>query len=161
MQGRYPLYTDNLTHYKGHAPFSALAASWAGVLSLTDRFALIPSLYGRVLIGKNIPYPYLNAMGGENFGHYLPQQLPFAGITNLEIVDNSVLVTSLKLRQRIGSKNYVTFTGNVAFRNDNFLISGEQNRFGAVVWDMVTIVCSVRSRLLWDTPADLIRWGFM
>ena len=38
----------------------------------------------------------------------------------LEIVDNSVLVTSLKLRQRIGSKNYVTFTGNVAFRNDNF-----------------------------------------
>ena len=120
VQGRYSLYTDNLTHYKGHAPFSALAASWAGVFSLTDRFALIPSLYGRVLIGKNIPYPYLNAMGGENFGHYLPQQLPFAGITNLEIVDNSVLVTSLKLRQRIGSKNYVTFTGNVAFRNDNF-----------------------------------------
>ena len=115
VQGRYSLYTD-----KGHAPFSALAASWAGVFSLTDRFALIPSLYGRVLIGKNIPYPYLNAMGGENFGHYLPQQLPFAGITNLEIVDNSVLVTSLKLRQRIGSKNYVTFTGNVAFRNDNF-----------------------------------------
>ena len=120
VQGRYSLYTDNPTHYKGHAPFSALAASWAGVFSLTDRFALIPSLYGRVLIGKNIPYPYLNAMGGENFGHYLPQQLPFAGITNLEIVDNSVLVTSLKLRQRIGSKNYVTFTGNVAFRNDNF-----------------------------------------
>ena len=120
VQGRYSLYTDNLTPYKGHAPFSALAASWAGVFSLTDRFALIPSLYGRVLIGKNIPYPYLNAMGGENFGHYLPQQLPFAGITNLEIVDNSVLVTSLKLRQRIGSKNYVTFTGNVAFRNDNF-----------------------------------------
>ena len=120
VQGRYSLYTDNLTYYKGHAPFSALAASWAGVFSLTDRFALIPSLYGRVLIGKNIPYPYLNAMGGENFGHYLPQQLPFAGITNLEIVDNSVLVTSLKLRQRIGSKNYVTFTGNVAFRNDNF-----------------------------------------
>lgn len=120
VQGRYSLYTDNLTHYKDHAPFSALAASWAGVFSLTDRFALIPSLYGRVLIGKNIPYPYLNAMGGENFGHYLPQQLPFAGITNLEIVDNSVLVTSLKLRQRIGSKNYVTFTGNVAFRNDNF-----------------------------------------
>lgn len=120
VQGRYSPYTDNLTHYKGHAPFSALAASWAGVFSLTDRFALIPSLYGRVLIGKNIPYPYLNAMGGENFGHYLPQQLPFAGITNLEIVDNSVLVTSLKLRQRIGSKNYVTFTGNVAFRNDNF-----------------------------------------
>ena len=31
VQGRYSLYTDNLTHYKGHAPFYALAASWAGV----------------------------------------------------------------------------------------------------------------------------------
>ena len=99
-------------------------------------------------------------MGGENFGHYLPQQLPFAGITNLEIVDNSVLVTSLKLRQRIGSKNYVTLPETWLSGMITFLISGEQNRFGAVVWDMVTIVCSVRSRLLWDTPADLTRLGF-
>ncbi|MCM0343038.1 patatin-like phospholipase family protein [Bacteroides fragilis] len=127
LQGNYSLYTDNLTQYKGHAPFSALTASWASVFSVTDRFALIPSLYGRILIGKDIPYPYLNAIGGDNFGHYLPQQLPFAGITNLEIVDNSVIIAGLKVRQRIGGKNYVTLTGNVALREDNFfdILSGK------------------------------------
>lgn len=127
LQGNYSLYTDNLTQYKDHAPFSALTASWASVFSVTDRFALIPSLYGRILIGKDIPYPYLNAIGGDNFGHYLPQQLPFAGITNLEIVDNSVIVAGLKVRQRIGGKNYVTLTGNVALREDNFfdILSGK------------------------------------
>ena len=127
LQGNYSLYTDNLTQYKGHAPFSALTASWASVFSVTDRFALIPSLYGRILIGKDIPYPYLNAIGGDNFGHYLPQQLPFAGIPNLEIVDNSVIIAGLKVRQRIGGKNYVTLTGNVALREDNFfdILSGK------------------------------------
>lgn len=127
LQGSYSLYTDNLTQYKGHAPFSALTASWASAFSVTDRFALIPSLYGRILIGKDIPYPYLNAIGGDNFGHYLPQQLPFAGITNLEIVDNSVIIAGLKVRQRIGGKNYVTLTGNVALREDNFfdILSGK------------------------------------
>lgn len=120
VQGRYSLYTDNMTQYKGGAPFSALTMSCTGVFPLTNRFSFIPSLYGRVLIGENIPYPYLNAIGGENFGHYLSQQLPFAGISNLEIVENSVLVTNLKFRQRMGSKNYVTFVGNVALQNDKF-----------------------------------------
>ena len=120
FKASYSIYTDNLAQYKEHAPFSAIAASWASVLSVSNRFALIPTLYGRVLTGKDVPYPFLNALGGDTFGRFVPQQLPFAGITNIEMTDNSVVVGGLKLRQRMGSRNYITLTGNVAL-HDNHL----------------------------------------
>lgn len=81
---------------------------------------MIPALYGRVLIGQEIPYAYENALGGDVFGRYLPQQLPFAGIYNIELTHNSVAVASLKLRQRMGSKHYITLAGNFALSDDNF-----------------------------------------
>lgn len=116
----YSLYTDNLAKYKGHAPFSALNASWMEAFSITKRFALLPAVYGRVLIGKDIPYPYTNALGGNYFGRFLSQQMPFAGIDNIEIMDNSVVVGALKIRQRLWTKHYISLTGNVALSNNNF-----------------------------------------
>lgn len=120
FEGSYSLYTDNFAKYKGHAPFSALKASWQGVFRATNRFSLIPALYGRILIGQDVPYPYENALGGEVFGRYLPQQLPFAGVYNIELIDNAVVVAGLKLRQRIGSNQYLSLTGNYAMTDDNF-----------------------------------------
>lgn len=124
----YSLYTDNFGSYKGHAPFSALSASWESVFRLTNRFSILPGIYGRVLIGKDIPYAYENALGGESFGRYFPQQLPFTGMYNVEMTKNSVTIASLKLRQRMGSKNYVTLTGNFALTDSNFfkLLKGKQ-----------------------------------
>lgn len=122
----YSLYTDNMAQYKGHAPISALRASWASVIPVTHRFAIIPSVYGRVMIGKDIPYPLLNAVGGEVPGFYIPQQLPFAGMTNMELMDNSIVIASLKLRQRLGSIHYITLTGNYAMTDNHFfdILSG-------------------------------------
>lgn len=134
IKGSYTLYTDNLTQYKGHAPFSAIAASWASVFSVSNRFALIPSAYGRVLIGKSVSYPFLNALGGNTFGRFLPQQLPFAGITNTELTENSVVVAGLKMRQRIGGRNYVTLTGNIALHDSHFFdILSEKPLYGGSI----------------------------
>lgn len=131
FKASYSLYTDNLVRYKDHAPFSALTASWNSVFSVSNRFALIPSLYGRVLMGKDVPYPYLNALGGDTFGRFIPQQLPFAGINNIELTDKSVVVAGLKLRQRMGSNNYITLTSNVALHDNNFFdILGEKPIYG-------------------------------
>jgi len=46
--------------------------------------------------------------------------MPFAGIDNLEFTDNSIVVAALKLRQRMGSKNYISLIGNVAVSDNNF-----------------------------------------
>lgn len=120
FKAEYSLYTDNMVNYKGHAPFSALSADFEPTLRLTRRVYLMPAVYGRVLIGKNIALPYLNCMGGEVAGRYFNQQLPFYGIHNLQLFENSVLVGRMALRYRLGMRHYVTLTGNYARQADNF-----------------------------------------
>ena len=88
----YSLYTDNFTQYNDHAPFSAIKGYCEGVMRLTNRFSILPSVYGRFLIGKEIPYSKLNAMGGDVPSRFLQQQLPFVGINNVELMDNSLQI---------------------------------------------------------------------
>lgn len=57
--------------------FSALSADFEPTVRLTRRVYLLPALYGRVLIGRDIAIPYLNYVGGEVAGRYMNQQLPF------------------------------------------------------------------------------------
>ena len=128
FKAAYSLYTDNMAQYNEQAPFSALSASWASVIPAPRRFSIIPSIYGRVLIGKGIPYPLKNAIGGEVYGFYIPQQLPFAGVTNMELMENSIIITSLKFRQRMGSIHYLTLTGNYGLTDSHFfeILKGKQ-----------------------------------
>lgn len=128
FRAAYSLYTDNTAQYNEHAPFSALNASWASVIPVTRRFAVIPSIYGRILIGRDFPYPLQNAIGGEVPGFYIPQQLPFAGVTNLELMDNTIMIASIKFRQRMGAIHYLTLTGNYGLTDSNFfdILKGKQ-----------------------------------
>ena len=130
----YSLYTDNFTQYNDHAPFSAIKGYCEGVMRLTNRFSILPSVYGRFLIGKEIPYSKLNAMGGDVPSRFLQQQLPFVGINNVELMDNSLLIGTIKFRQRMGSVHYVTLTGNYALSSHK--VSGllkEKTMFGCGV----------------------------
>lgn len=130
----YSLYTDNLITYNDGAPFSAIGLDFESVLSITRRVKFIPSIYGRVLIGHDVPYPYLNCMGGDVAGRYVDQQLPFLGIQHLEIFDNSVVVAKIALRYNIGRNHYVSLAGNYAKQEANFFdIFGGQDIFGGGV----------------------------
>lgn len=121
LRADYSFYTDNFVSYRGRAPFSAIGLNFTSVLPVTSHFSVLPSLYGRVLIGGNLAYPFLNAVGGETFGRYISHQLPFAGINHLEIFDNSVVIARLHFRQRIAGNNYISLIGNYAIHHDNFL----------------------------------------
>lgn len=128
FRAAYSLYTDNMAQYNDHAPFSALNASWASVIPVTRRFSVIPSIYGRILIGRDFPYPLQNAIGGDVPGFYIPQQLPFAGVTNLELMDSTIMIASIKFRQRMGAIHYLTLTGNYGLTDSNFfdILKGKQ-----------------------------------
>lgn len=120
LKADYSLYTDNFVNYNGQAPFSAVGLHFTSVIPITSHFSILPSLYGRVLIGGNLAYPYLNAVGGEVESRYLPQQMPFAGINHVEIFDNSTVIARLHFRQRIAGRNYISLIGNYAIHNDDF-----------------------------------------
>ncbi|MDH6356673.1 patatin-like phospholipase family protein [Parabacteroides sp. PF5-9] len=134
MQAHYSLYTDNFVTYNDQTPFSALGADFMAVAPLTHHLSLLPSIYGRTLIGRNHAFPYLNTLGGETFGKYLPQQLPFAGINHMEVFNNSIVVVRMHLRQQLWERHYLSLIGNYGLHHHDFfhLLDGEDVWGGSI-----------------------------
>ncbi|MDO4949042.1 MAG: patatin-like phospholipase family protein [Bacteroidales bacterium] len=114
----YHVYTDDLFHYKGHEPITAVSGRFEGVIPITHRFSLVPAAYTRILFGSDIPFTLRNLIGGDMNGRYVEQQMPFIGFVHPETCDNSLVIASLKARQRMGDSHYLILGGNYAFASD-------------------------------------------
>lgn len=121
LRADYSMYTDNFVGYNGHSPFSTVALNFKAVLPLNTRLSLIPSFHGRALIGGNLAYPFLNMIGGEFPEKYMPQQLPFAGVNHIEIVDNIIGIARVQLRQRLWNRHYISLIGNFGVHHGDLL----------------------------------------
>ena len=86
---------------------SDVSADWRMSFTFGERFTLQPMFYGRLLFGSIVPPVFGNTVGGEWFGHYIEQQMPFAGIGNLEAVERQFVAAQLQAQQRIGRSAYV------------------------------------------------------
>jgi NTE family protein len=134
FNGTYTFYTDDFLEYKGRTPFSAVLGSFEGVIPVTRRFSIIPSINGRILIGRNIPYTKMNVMGGDVVEQHLPYQLPFVGIDRVELMKNSLFIGGVKLRQRMGNIHYLTLAGNYALSSNKIQnIMREDKLFGCAI----------------------------
>ena len=118
LEAGYSLYTDDFVHYRSGDPVHVVGGRWRFALRLTDRFALQPSVYGRVLLGGEKPWCLSNFIGGDFAGHYVEQQMPFAGIGNIEMADNALVAVGLKAQQRILDNNYVMVRASFALDAD-------------------------------------------
>ncbi len=114
------LFTDNFYQWQHGAPFSAISLSWTTAVPLTERFALIPSIYGRMVSGSDIPFPMVNMVGGKFFGRYVPQQMPFDGIGYVETTQDVFVAARLQGRYRVGRRHYVTGSFNYGLSGDEF-----------------------------------------
>ena len=86
---------------------SDVRANWRMSFSFNSRFTIQPMVYGRLLFGSVVATGFSNTIGGEWFGHYIEQQMPFAGIGNMEYVDRQFVSAQLQAQQRIGKNNYL------------------------------------------------------
>ena len=107
FKAEYAYLTDNFTQLDGKPGMSDVNAHWRISFSLNSRFTLQPMLYGRLLFGTVVPPAFGNTIGGDWFGHYVEQQMPFAGIGNMEYIDHQFVAVQLQAQQRIGGNNYV------------------------------------------------------
>ena len=124
FQAEYSYLTDNFAQYEDKPGMSEVKAHWRMSFTWNNRFTLQPMLYGRLLFGATIPPFFGNTIGGDWFGHYVEQQMPFAGIGNLEYVDHQFLAAQLQAQQRIATNNYVLLrvaAGQKANRLDEIL----------------------------------------
>ena len=154
----YTFYTDNFTQYDGHTPFSAVAGAFEGVIPVTRRFSVLPVVYGRFLIGNHIPYSKQNIMGGDILERYLPYQLPFMGTANVELMDNSLVIGGLKLRQRMGSIHYLTLGANYALSSHKWDgLLKERNMFGcSLTYGMDSVFGPLEATLNYTNGSDKV-----
>ena len=107
FKAEYAYLTDNFAQLNDKPGMSEVNANWRTSLSIGSRFTLQPMLYGRLLFGSTIPPVFSNTVGGDWFGHYIEQQMPFAGIGNMEYVSHHFVAAQLQAQQRIGGNSYV------------------------------------------------------
>ncbi len=134
LKADYTIYTDNFVRYKKQTPFSALGFNFTSVIPCKPRFSIVPSLYGRILIGKEAAAPYYNLAGGEVDGHYMDQQMMFSGISHIEVFSKAFVALRMQLRQRIGANHYILLAGTYAQHDDSFfdLLKGRKAYGGSL-----------------------------
>ena len=111
---RYAYITDNFTQLNHRAGISDVSASWRKSFSLSERFTLESLLYGRLLFGTDNPQIYGNIIGGTSFGHYVEQQMPFAGLGHVEYAERHFIGVQLQGRQRMGKNHHICLLASVA-----------------------------------------------
>ena len=114
FKAEYAYLTDNFAKLDGKPGLSDVNANWRMSFSFGKYFTLQPMLYGRLLFGTTVPPVFSNTIGGDWFGHYLEQQMPFAGIGNMEYVDNQFVAAQLQGQLHIGSSSYFLLRASAA-----------------------------------------------
>ncbi len=107
FKAEYAYLTDNLTKLDGKTGMSEVSANWRTSLTFGKNFTLQPMLYGRMLFGSVVPYVFGNTIGGSWFGHYVEQQMPFAGVGNMEYIDQQFVAAQLQAQLLLGTNIYV------------------------------------------------------
>ena len=118
FKAEYAYLTDNLAQLDGKPGLSEVNANWRMSFSLNNRFTIQPMLYGRLLFGAVVPPVFGNTIGGDWFGHYVEQQMPFAGIGNMEYVGHQFLAAQLQAQQRIATNNFVLLRVAAGLQSD-------------------------------------------
>lgn len=107
FEAGYDYYTSDLVKYKGDNGVSDVFAMWRMSFSPTSWLTLRPMLYGRAVFGSSIPNSLRNTVGGDWFGHYIEQQMPFAGVGHVEAIEKSFVAAQLSVQGQLTENNYV------------------------------------------------------
>lgn len=121
VDAHYALHTNNGFEVRHHTPFASLQYKITGALSIGNLVTIVPSLYGRTLVGMEPTYPYYNCVGGILPARYMPQQMSFVGIQHVELCDNSMMVGAAEARFAISKNHYISTVCNLLIQDDNFL----------------------------------------
>lgn len=120
FSARYAYYTDNFVKLNNKLGMSEVAAMWRTNIPLTRHLVLQPMFYGRLLHTDNSPIILCNIMGGEWFGHYVEQQLPFAGVGHIELQWDKFLAAQMQAQYSLTTNNIILLKFAVAQDGDKY-----------------------------------------
>ena len=122
------------------------------VVPIGGRFAFIPSINCRFLIGNDIPLAYFNAIGGSLPGRFVDQQIPFIGVTNLMAMENIMTLARADFRVKILKNHYLTAIVNYVHDSEFFTTyTDSMGNFGAgIEYSFDTIFGPLSANVHWS-----------
>lgn len=131
----YRLFTDNGVKFYEADAMHILDANFSIAIPLTSHSILTPSVAGRWLPSYNDYFTLANIIGGVNtWGHYLPQQIPFAGINFMQMTRCNLMVAGLNFRQLLTTNNYLFLVANYGHESDKlFANRNARHMYGAAL----------------------------
>ncbi len=138
------------------APFHSLKLDTRGVAVQAGPFALLPHLNLRVLLGNDIPLPFVNTVGGRIAGRYLEYQIPFMGVNYAYALPQAVGVAGTDFRFKVYKNNYLSAVANVGYCSTdirNIFKKEESSAFigAGLEYAYNSIVGPIRLNLSWSS----------
>ena len=105
LKAQYGYYTDNCVKLDDKIGMHEVSMMWRTNIPVGNHLTLQPMLYGRLLHYDDTPVILSNMMGGEWFGHFMSQQLPFAGVGNIELQWDKFFAAQMQMQYSMTSNN--------------------------------------------------------
>jgi NTE family protein len=132
--------------------FHTIQADAKVVVPFGDRFAFIPSVNCRFLMGQDIPLAYFNAVGGSLPGRFVDQQVPFIGVTNLVAMENIMTMARADFRIDLLKNHYLTAIVNYVHDSEFFseYVNGTGNFGAGIEYSFDTIFGPLSANSHWS-----------
>jgi len=132
---KYNYATDNGYGFNGGGGVNIVEGYWRMAFPLSSSTTLCPSIEGRFIQDNNTYLSHSNFIGGiGTFGHYVTQQLSFAGVNYYQLAPNQLIVAGAYLRQHITKNNYLFTQLNYGIGSNTFKnIFDQKQIYGAAL----------------------------
>ena len=132
--------------------FHTIQADAKVVVPFGERFAFIPSVNCRFLMGHDIPLAYFNAVGGSLPGRFVDQQVPFIGVTNLVAMENIMTMARADFRVNLLKNHYLTAIVNYVHDSEFFreYVNGTGNFGAGIEYSFDTIFGPLSANIHWS-----------
>jgi len=136
-------------------PVHAIQGHASGVIPMGERFAFIPSVDARFLMGDYVPFILRNIAGGNMTGRYAEQQIAFSGINYASAMKDKLIIAKANLRTRLTKNNYLTGIVGVLKQSDDFstdlLYTGPTIVGTALEYGYDSIIGPIKVNVNWST----------
>lgn len=137
--------------------FSAIpiaSLDYEQVVPLGGSTAFIFDLHTRDIFNSNAAFCFANITGGSFYGHYIDQQIPFAGFHETYLAENYLALANVNLRFNPAKNFYISAVGGAlqqADRLDEMITRIDKIMFGGGIQAAYnTIIGPVKADVTWS-----------
>ena len=110
FHARFAYHTDNFIKLDNEIGLREYAAMWRMAFPVSRKITIQPTLFARLLFyDGETPFMLDNMMGGEWQGHYMAQQMPFAGVGYVELSWEKLVAAQLQAQYKPSSNSVFLF----------------------------------------------------